>query len=199
MITDIKDSNVLNPQYKLNRGLKEISLPVALGTRRDKLSALETALKGLFVSVDLVIKLFGGKTFGQKINDDKGALIISQPSFNVAKLVVIQNGIIPQNHRDLLSAIRLWNEYHYWQSFKSNPTVAQKLLFNEGEEGSILFDFSHFQQTKPSGLFTTSDGRQGKFRHLKWKPDADRLSECSYEISEQYMNPDNLTETPIEA
>jgi hypothetical protein len=194
VITDV-GGFILNDQYKLTKGLREISIPMALGTRRDKLSAGEQALKVVLSAADLVIKIFGGKTFGQKINEHRGALIISQPSFNIAKLIVIQNGLIPKNHRDLLSASKLRGEYHWWRSFVLNPDIAQKKIY---EDVIIPFDFKAFTQTTGSSIFSTGGAspKRGKFRHLKWTVGQD-FATATFEISEKYAS--NLTETIIEA
>lgn len=191
LITDI--SNPLNVKYKQNRGLQEVRIPLALGQRKNDLSVLEQSMKALFVVVDLVIKLFGGKTFAEKINDHKGHLIISQPSFNVAKNIVLQGGLIPLNHRELLSAEKLYSSYHSVRSFKTNPTYSQRRVYTDIK---IPFDFSDFLITIENCFFTTEDGKKGKFTKLDWSADKD-YAIASFWIAEQYIDPNTLIETNI--
>jgi hypothetical protein len=193
VITDI--ANPVNAKYKLNKGLEEIRIPQALGARRDKLSAFETSLKIVFSSIDLVIKLFGGKTVAEKIDERRGSLVISAPSFNIAKSIVIQNGLIPANHRSLLSAERLYNQYHYFKSFKDNAALAQHKVYTDIK---IPFDFRDFLQCILSGYFNTPDNKTGKFTSVKWKLNSD-YAIASFWIAEKYANTDTLTETRITA
>lgn len=190
LLTDI--SNPINPKYKQNKGLKEVRIPLALGQRKNSLSALEISLKALFGVVDLVIKLFGGKTFAEKIDEHKGHLIISAPSFNIAKNIPIQNGLIPQNSRDLISAQTLYNNYQV-NSFKTNPTYSQRKVF---ENIKIPFDMADFMSIIVNSYFTTEDGKKGKFTKLEWSVDKD-YAVADFWIAEQYIDPNTLVETNI--
>ena len=192
VITDL-DNTFVNEKYKLNKGLKEINPRMALGARRDRLSLSEQATKGVLAIADLFIKLAGGKTFGEKINEHRGALQISQNFFNTAKLLVIKDGIIPANHRSLLSASRLYNEYHYWESFYTNGEHAQKKIYKDVK---IPFDFEAFTKVIKTGYFTTEDSKQGKFRNISWTLDKD-YAIVTYEVSEKYAF--NLVQKEIEA
>lgn len=190
VITEI--ANTVEPKYKLNKGLEEIDIPLALGTRRGNLSVFEQTAKVLLSTVDLVIDLFGGKTFASKIDEGRGRLLISHNSFNVAKLVVLINGGIPHNHRDILSARALYNKYHSWRSFVTNPKYAQKTIH---ENVKVPFGFRDFLKVQRMAYFTTDSGKTGRFRSLEWRFNAD-YALIDYEIHQQYTN--NLKEIFIE-
>jgi hypothetical protein len=189
----ITEATAAPEKYKLTKGLEEVSIPLALGARRDKLSASETIAKVLLAASDVFLKLAGKKTNAERINEHRGALQISNNFFSVAKLVVIRDGIIPENHRDILSARKLYEEYHYWQSFYENPTMAQKRIY---ENVRIPFGFADFIKTSKSSYFTTWDGRKGKFRDIVWNISQD-FATVTFEINGQYVK--NLSETKIEA
>ena len=184
-----------NQKYKQNRGLTEVRIPQALGQRKNTLSALEISMKALFLVVDLTIKLFGGKTIGQKINEHKGHLIISQPSFNIPKSIPLMNGLIPSNSRGILGATRLYNEYHWTKSFKQNSSIAQKKVYTDIK---IPFDLSNFMSIIDNSYFTTEDGQKGKFTKLEWTLDKD-FATASFWIANQYIDPNSLTEINIES
>lgn len=190
VLTDV--THISNPKHKLNRGLEEVRIPLALGTRRGNLSVLEHTAKILLTSVDVIIKLFGGKTLGEKIEEGRGRLLISHNSFSTAKLIVLQNGIIPQNHRDLLSARILYQKYHSWRSFVTNPNYAQRKNFKGIR---IPFDFTDFVKTQRFSEFTTASGREGIFKSINWTLSKD-YAIADFQIYEQYTN--NLHETFIE-
>ncbi len=192
VITRVANRLEEDPQFDLLKNFEEVRIPMSLGNRRNNLSVAEQTLKVLTSLVDLVIKLFGGKTFAEKINEGKGRLIISQNSFNIPKLIVLQNGLIPQNHRDLMSAKALYNNYHYWRSFKTNPEYTQARVY---ENVKIPFSFLDYLKTNKSSYFKTSDGKDGQFLKLNWKM-SDDYAIVSYKIFEKYT--DNFTETIIE-
>ena len=181
------------PLNKLNKGLDDISIPMSLGHRRNKLSALEYGLKALFFTTDQLIKLFGGQTIGEKIDEHKGALLLSAPSFNNPKLICLVNGVIPSNHRDLLSARALFNKYHWYKSFKRNPDKTQCEVY---ENITIPFTFRDFVTTIKNSYFTTPDGRKGKFLSYNWQIGSDKAV-ATFEIENQYLS--NLNETIIES
>ena len=191
VIVDLANSPT-DVQTKLIKGFDEVNIPMALGTRADKLSALEQGLKVLFFTADILIKLFGGKTFAEKINQHKGSLLISAPSFNTPKLICLVNGVIPSNHRDLLSAKTLFDKYHWYKSFYRNPSKAQRLIF---ENIRVPFIFNNFITTSKNSYFTTIDGKRGKFLSYNWNI-GDDSAIASYYIESEYEK--NLKETTIE-
>lgn len=193
--TDLIDEN---QPTNLLKGFEEIKIPMALGHRRDTLSVLEQSLKGLTRIFDTITSVFGGgANLTDSINDGKGRLLISHNSFNIPKLLVIENGLIPQNHRDRLSARYLYNNYHFTRSFKTAPEFSQKKIY---ENIKIPFGFEDFIQTQRNSYFTAPFLGQNrcKFRELKWNISQD-FAICTIEVNEQYVNPEFLIETPIEA
>jgi hypothetical protein len=189
VITQLAHFN--DSENNLLKGLDEVQIPLALGKRRDKLSAFEQSLKVIFATADVVIELFGGKPLKEEINEHKGALQISHNSFNTAKLIYLSNGLIPANHRDLLSARALYLKYHSYKSFKTSPTAQRRIY-----EGIRLpFDFEDMMKTIESSYFTTSDGKKGKFTEVTWKI-GDNYADMNYWVAEQYEK--NIIEKPIE-
>ena len=192
MITEL----ILNQtvQNKLNRGLKEVSIPMALAERRKELSSLENQLLDVLKVGDSLVKLFGGKPqFAELIKNERNRVLISQPNFSVAKLIPLKNGYMPNDPSTHLGARYLYDHYHYYQSFVNNADVAQHLVF---KDKVIPFSFKDFVLTSKNGCFTTQDGRKGKFTSIKWRPKSD-YAIASYWISEKYDN--NLKAIHVES
>lgn len=181
MVTDL----ILNEtkQNKLNKGLKEISIPMALATRRQELSLLELRLLETLKLGDTLVKTFGGKSdFAELIKNQRNRVLISQPNFSVAKLIPLKNGYMPNDPSTHLGARYLYDHYHYYQSFANNADIAQHLVFKDKQ---IPFSFKDFVITSKNGCFITDDGRIGKFTSIKWRPSSD-YAIASFWISEKY-------------
>jgi hypothetical protein len=176
--------------YKLNKGLDEISLPLALGKRRDKLSALELALKAFFAVSDELISLFGGQTVGQKIDENKGCLHISSPAFDIAKLIYLDSSLkIPANHRDHLSGRALYDNYYSCKSFVSN---AERTQHKDFKDIKIPFDFVTMLGYLNSPFFTFDNdgsafsGKQGKMKEFSWNMAGD-YAIASFYVEDKYV------------
>ena len=127
----------------------------------------------------------------------KGCVLISQNYFNIPKLVYLDNGIIPSNYKNYLSAKAIYNNYYAVKSFISNPEFTQRKLYKNIK---IPFKFSDYLKCVNNSYFTTINGKRGKFTKLNWVLDGD-FAMCDYWIAEQYINLNGvqITETFIEA
>lgn len=190
-----------NNLAKMQKGLQEINIPLALGKRRDKLSATEVYMKLMVSGFDLIIRIFGGKTLTSQINEHRGRLVISGPSFNVAKLIYLDNGFIPANHRTVhLSARAIYEKYYSQDSFVNNPTRAQRLLFDNIK---IPFNFTQFVKYMNNPFFKIQDdgsafgSKNGKITMIEGNIAGD-VAIADYYIEQQY-NKVALTEKWIES
>lgn len=130
-----------------------------------------------------------------------GVVKLSSKSYSVPKLVLLENIAIapsrpkyriPQNHRDILSALPLYNKYYLSDSFAdTNPIIRQRKLFRGRK---IPFTFADLLKLRLNSYFATHDGKRGKMEFIEWQLDADEAT-ANYWIEEQYT--DNITETLI--
>ena len=178
-----------NEKLRLLRGLDDIRIPLALGHRRGKLSVFESILAEGLKVFDVIIKAFGGKPLSEKILLNKGLLVISAPTFSVPKLIYLENGLIPENHRDYLSARAMWQNYHYFKSFRDNVGMQRKIY----KDQIIHFGFSDFLKTINNSYFTTYDNKTAKFLSLEWDIDGD-TAKCDFAVEHPYIN--RITEPP---
>jgi hypothetical protein len=135
--------------------------------------------------------LLGGN-LSDTVPNRKGVLKLSQKIHTVPKLIWLENGKIPLNHREKWSAKVIWEKYYQKTSFVGEDTIGQRRLI---EEEKIPFSFEDFLQIINNSYFWTNNGQRGKMESVKWQLDSD-FAIVDYWINERYDN--NLTETYIE-
>jgi hypothetical protein len=196
-------ARVQNPKdEKLVRsgGLKKIDIPMALGNRKSQLTEVEATASAI---VDIVIGnipeiiQFGfpfpdGIADILDINRRLGALRISQKSFSVPKVVYIENGNIPPNHRSELGAKHLWNTYWNEISFVDNDFGRQRQIV---ENEPVPFTGLDLIDIETGSFFTDINGKESKATRVLWTPDGDTALMNSWKKS-VYCN--KLFETFIE-
>jgi hypothetical protein len=178
------------------RGLDEIALPVALGTRKGELNLVEKAVLAVAGFAEDAVNIFGAnKDFTSGIKQRTGLLKMSDYQWNVPKLLYLKQqskGLrIPKDHRERLSAKALWNNYYSEKSFVSNGFTKQRALFSE----RIPFRFEDFQKLTENSYFVTANGEVGKFISLEWSISED-TAQAEWWVQETYTK--NLEETKVE-
>ena len=173
-------------------GLDETALPVALGNRKDELTGFEKFLKVVAGAVDLATGVFGGGTnFAGQVSGKIGMLKVSQNNHAVPKLLWLDGGKIPANHRSLFSAKTLWEKYHIEKSFIANNYEKQRKVF---EGVSIPFGFADFLTLIDNSYFVGPQG-EGKITRLEWNMAKDTAT-IDYWVTHTYTK--NLKETYVE-
>ena len=180
------------PKNNLIKGLEETRFPVALGNRKEELSILEEALNTFFEAANFALSALGASNITNTIQARKGMLIISQPFFNVPKVLNMQGNRLAQNSREGLSARYLWENYLNYDSFIEDNFKRQRKVF-EGIE--IPFSYSDYKKVKENSYFITPNGKRGKFTSLEWIIEADR-AEASFWVEDVYTR--NLQEETTE-
>jgi hypothetical protein len=181
---------VVNNAKNVNiKGFNEVRFPVALGTRKEKLTDLEEALKVLFKVADKLSKILGGsgKSF-DSITERTGLLKLSNRYFNIPKVIKLDGKRLPTNYRNNLSSKYLYDNYLIYNSFVANNFRKQRQIF---EGIRIPFSYNDYKNVVQNSYFTTADGKRGKFTDVNWIIDSD-TAEVSYWIEEIYTR--NLKE-----
>ena len=194
--TDITN---INPKAVVIDKLEEVRLPVALGVRKDKLNGFEKFLKFLAGIIDGVVNTFnrifflrGRSDLAGRIQNKVGILKVENNNHRVPKIILLENGRIPSNHRQRLSAKHLWENYISEKSFIQNGFRRQRKLFSGV---SIPFGWQDYVKLINNSYFTDLNGKQGKVTEIEWIQDADTAN-ISYYLEEVYTT--NLKETFIE-
>lgn len=190
VLTDAAATNT--PVNKTIKGLDRVSLPVALGSRKDKLTGFESGLVPLANLFDQVAGFFGGNpNLAARVKNKIGVLEVSDNNHAVPKLLYLKGGKLPINHRDLFSAKTLWDKYHSEKSFVQNNYSRQREYF---EDETIPFGLSDFVALLNNSYFR-DDGVVSKVVDLEWNFSKDEAT-ISYWRTRPYTN--NLVETFIE-
>jgi hypothetical protein len=184
----------INEKANLNfGGLTEITMQVALATRKDETSTLEDILSGLATVVDAIIGLFGGNSdFVNGFLDRIGSMSLSNHFGWLPKVVVIESDKVSIWNKAYLSAKHLYENYHSINSFVANDFGGQYEVY---EDIIIPFCLHDFLQTIESSYFTTSTGLLGKFDKITWNF-TQMYAKVTCRIQKPYTK--NLTEIFIE-
>ena len=172
--------NVVNSDLVTIKGLNDVSVPFALGQRKNELNWLEKLAKGLFKVIDSLSGVFGGGTnLVSKIDGRVGVLVISQNFFSVTKLLYTVNGKQPENFIDYVSARGLWNNYHYinqiaLNSWKIKSEVRMRIM----EEDFV---------TLLNNNWAEINGVNCEILKLEWL-DEKSLATITYRIPDNYAN-----------
>ena len=176
------------------KGRDEINIPFCLGNRKNKLSALEKGLLSLAETTDSLVETFGGKgKAAGKVKDRKGMLILSSRNYSKPKILSMSGKFLNANHRSLLSAKALYNNYLNWDSFVTNGDISQKSLYNGIE--NVPFRLSDFSEVIGNPFFRMNNGRMGRINSLEWRMNEDTAT-VDIEVEDRYT--DDLKETFVE-
>jgi hypothetical protein len=190
---EIKTSpvTVQNQKAVLLKGLERLTLPVALGNRKDELNAIENLIKSVANFIDGVTGVFGGGTnFAAKVNAKKGVLKQTQNWHSIPKLLYLKGGKLPINQRDLWSAKHLYDSFLNYNSFVANNWQGQKAVYNNVE---IPFGIEDYKQLTVNPYFLF-EGAVAKITNFTWTTGRDKAT-ISFWVRERYTT--NLKETFI--
>lgn len=155
-------TNVINPDLVMIKGLNEVRIPFALGTRKTKLTFVENYAKlFLFGVIDGLTGLFGGGTnFVGSINNRVGVLKISQQFYSTTKMLYTIAGKQPPNYTDFVSAKALWNNFHFINQIQLNDYKIR----NDVRTRISYSDFVNLLNNN----FANIDGRVCEILRIEW-------------------------------
>jgi hypothetical protein len=183
-------TGITDQRTNLVRGQADVRFEVALGSRKSGLSAVESALAGLFSIIDQLAGVFGGSTgLSNFVTERIGLLRVSQNNTTKPKLLVLEGNRIPANHRERLSAKYLYEKYHFIDSFVLADGIGQAVIF---ENVRVPFGLEAFTQLIANSWAKDAQGRDIQITRLDWEIGADRAV-ISYRLRQRYT--DLLTET----
>lgn len=181
--------NVVDKKKVLIKGLEQISFDIALGNRKNGLSAVETAIKALASIIDVLV----GTNFASQVQNRIGLLKIGSDIVNVPKLLPLNASLkLDGNYRDTFNAKWLYDKYHSYKSFVLNNLHYQQQVFEDIEVPFCLHDFN---SVVDNNYFTTFAGDQGYIKNIRWRLGSDKAT-MTYTIFKPYTK--NLKETYVE-
>jgi len=180
-----------NDKLKSLTGLKEVSIPITLGVRKDKLTVIEEVVKALVLVADALTGQLGNPhSLSGQITNRIGALHSSSHFLSSPKMVVMAGSSLQLDQRQILSASDLWNNYHYINSFKQiNGKHNQYWIYREQK---IPFCFRDFVTLLDSNQVETTSGEPADIESLEWDIWAN-FATINYRINRLYDDNFNIT------
>ena len=169
-----------NPDIRTLKGLEQPENRFSLGTRKDELTFAEKVLKGLAKAVDI----FTGGSLESQVNNRVGLLQLSQQYFSNTKLLWMSGNRIAPNHREILAARRILEEYHRPFELKA---VLENMPIRMTKEDFLLYSEQYF--------VILNTGQEAEIRRLSWN-EQDSLAEVTLWIDTEFNT--NLNFTLIE-
>lgn len=143
------------------KGLVDISIPFALGARKDELNFIEKAMIPFAQLADSVTGIFGGGTnFVSSINGRVGVLKISQQYFTITKMLYLSNGKQPSNYLSLIKANTLYSNYHFINEVDKNL----KRIYEE----EIRFSSQDFEALQNNNYVYNQDNELLEVLDFEW-------------------------------
>lgn len=169
--------NVVNADLVTVKGLVDVVLPFALGSRKEKLNWLEELAKAVFKVIDsVIIKLGGNSSLSATIQNRIGVLKISQQYFSITKLMYTNGGRQPVNYLSYIGAINVYNNFHKINQIELNGQKIRnnvRARFNDSDFLSLI-----------SNNFANIDGDICEITELTYIED-------SHSVEITYREPDN--------
>ena len=180
-----------NPKLSMLKGLTEINIPFSMPVRKNELTVVEEVVKVIASIADLLTGQLGNpQSLSGKIANRVGAMNISSHFLSIPKLVVMNGSNLQLNQRDLLSASKLWDNYHFINSFKpTNGVHNQYWLYKEQK---IPFCFDDFVSLLDNNQVQTKDGETAEIETLEWNVWED-FAVISYRVNRLYDENFELT------
>lgn len=179
---------VTNEDLVTIKGINDVNIPFALGSRKNELNWLEKLAKEVLVNIDNVTGIFGGGTnFGAQIDSRKDCLQISQQYFSTTKMIYGQSGAVKpgeiiqteSDFNNVVSAKSLWDKYHYINAIQNNDYIIR-------ENVRIRISSSNFVSLL-SNNFALIDGKLCEILRLEWI-DEKSFAQISYKEPLDWAN-----------
>lgn len=201
---DIQDQNTLDnsdgrvfqaittPLVKRNedvvniKNVSEVNLPFSLGLQKTKLNRVEEVAKSLGKIADEITSIFGGgSNFESRIRNRVGSLLLSSNFLTIGKIVEMAGGKLAASQREKLNTRRLWDKYHFINSFAEyQGEHNQYILF---EELRVPMSLKEFMQILDDNEAIDDQGNEYEILKAVYSP-YNTTAVLDYRIKRQYTN-----------
>lgn len=181
---------VLKPKVTINSklttltGLKEVSIPISLAIRKDKLTVIEQIVRALVSAADALTGQLGNpQSLSGKITNRIGSMSSSSHFSSGCRMVVMAGSTLQKNQRQIMAASKLWAEYHFINSFKKiDGKHNQYWLYREQK---IPFCFEDFVTLLDNNQVETEAGEPAQIESLEWQI-WDNFATINYKVNRLY-------------
>jgi predicted O-linked N-acetylglucosamine transferase (SPINDLY family) len=179
-------TSIQNQELVLLKGLERVVIPMSMAVRKDKLTAIEEVLKVFLQAADFLAgQLDNPQSFGSQFSARVGSMHISSHFLSRPKMVVMQGSKLARDQRSIMAASKLWENYHYIESFVTiNDVNNQQVIFKEQE---IPFCTADFVSLLDNNFCNTVDGEKAQVTNLVWRVEDDYAT-ITYRVYRIYDN-----------
>ena len=188
---------VLSPKVTNNAklttltGLQEVGIPITMGLRKDKLTLIEEIVKALVsIAEGLTGQLGSPQSLSGQITNRIGALHSSSHFLSSPKMVVMSGSNLQLDQRNIISARKLWDNFHYINSFKEIDGFHNQYWIYR--EQKIPFCFEDFVNLLDSNQVETEQGEAAEIESLEWDI-WNNFATINYRVNRLYDDNFNIT------
>lgn len=178
--------NVINHEFVTIKGLAEIALPFSLGREKRSLTTVEEIAKVLAGIVDGLTGIFGGGTnFKSQIEQRIGSLLLSSDFLTVGKVVKMSGSKLANNQRAELDARKLWDGYHFVNSFALYQGHHNQWWRYENQE--VPMTQEDFFTLTENNKATDAQGNEYLIERVVYTPEATKAI-INFRVKKKYTN-----------
>ncbi len=164
-VTSVK--SVQDPELVNLKGLKRIAIPMSMAVRKNRLTAIEEVLKAFLTAADFLSgQLDQPQSFASQFSARVGSMHLSSHFLSRPKMVVMAGSSLALEQRQIMSAQKLWEEYHYIESFVTIDNENNQQVIYKDQE--IPFCNDDFVSLTDNNFVTTVDGEPAKVTNVVW-------------------------------
>ena len=194
------------------RGIAKTDLTIPEKVLKAGLIAASAVMNILIATANLIIgpasliikglKPLKPVNFGAAIDNRIGMLTLENDIISKPKLMLVTKGTKDKNNKvssdnlTVISGKRLYNEFHFANSFVVSPEKPNGNQWIRQEINKWFFCFNDFNQVRSSNRAVTVEGEDATFESLLWNPVEQTASQIAYRVNRAYDL--SLTETRIE-
>ena len=186
--------NVAVPDLVNVKGLQTIRIPLSMAVRKDKLTTIEEVLKVFLDAADFLAgQLNQPGSLGGNFANRVGTMHLSSHFLSIPKMVVMNGNKLALDQRAIMSARKLWDEFHFLKSFVTvDGANNQQTIVDEQQ---IDFCTENFVSLSENNYVKTETGEDAKVTKLVYTLEGDNAV-ISYRIFKVYD--ENLKITILE-
>lgn len=176
----------INEDYVQIKGLAEVVIPFSMGKEKRELTDIEKVARTLGGIVDDITGIFGGGTnFRSKIQQRIGSLLLSSHFLTVGKVVVMSGSKLANNQRSILDSRKLWDNYHFVNSFADVNGTHNQWFIYEGQE--VPMTIEEFDILLTNNFSFDDEGREYVIQRVVYLPEQDKAT-IDFRIKQKYTN-----------
>lgn len=177
---------VRNKEFVTIKNLAEIAIPFSLGLQKTELTTVEKIAKTLGSIVDKLTGVFGGGTnFESQIESRVGSMLTSSHFSTTGKVVKMNGSKLAANQRKELDARKLWDNYHFINSFAEYQGEHNQWIRKENQTVPMTLD--EFIILTENNFTTDRDGREYLIEKVIFRPYRNTAT-IDFRIKKKYTN-----------